>query len=159
FSESIAMNIRMGNPYATDEEVIAAAKAANAHEFISELPYDYDTLVGERGVKLSGGQQQRIAIARVFLHNPPLLLFDVANSALELQSEHTIQEALVRLPEDITALIVAARLATITHADRSVVLGHGQITEMGTHNELGANHGRYYDLYQVQDFDQKEELL
>lgn len=159
FSESIAMNIRMGNPYATDEEVIAAAKAANAHEFISELPYDYDTLVGERGVKLSGGQQQRIAIARVFLKNPPILIFDEATSALDLESEHTIQEAMVKLAEERTTFIVAHRLATITHADRIVVLEHGQITEMGTHKELMANHGSYYDLYQVQDFDHKEELV
>lgn len=159
FSESIAMNIRMGNPYATDEEVIAAAKAANAHEFIGELPYDYDTLVGERGVKLSGGQQQRIAIARVFLKNPPILIFDEATSALDLESEHTIQEAMVKLAEERTTFIVAHRLATITHADRIVVLEHGQITEMGTHKELMANHGSYYDLYQVQDFDHKEELV
>ena len=97
FSESIAMNIRMGNPDATDDEVIEAAKAANAHEFIQSLPYGYDTLVGERGVKLSGGQKQRIAIARVFLKNPPLLIFDEATSALDLESEHTIQEALEKL--------------------------------------------------------------
>src|SRR5699024_3175772 len=91
FSESIATNIRMGNPYAIDEEVIAAAEAANAHGFIKELTYRYDTLVAERGVKLSGGQQQRIAIARVFLKNPPILIFDEATSALDLESEHTIQ--------------------------------------------------------------------
>src|SRR5699024_6924968 len=97
FSESISTNTRMGNPYATDEEVIAAAEAANAHGFIKELPYQYDTLVGERGVKLSGGQQQRIAIARVFLKNPPILIFDEATSALDLESEHTIQEALGEL--------------------------------------------------------------
>lgn len=158
FSESIAMNIRMGNPYATDEEVIAAAKAANAHEFISELPYGYDTLVGERGVKLSGGQQQRVAIARVFLKNPPILIFDEATSALDLESEHTIQEAMVKLAEERTTFIVAHRLATITHADRIVVLEHGRITEMGTHTELMSKQGSYYDLYRVQDFDHKAEL-
>src|SRR5699024_7324061 len=107
FSESIAMNIRMGNPYATDEEVIEAAKAANAHEFIEALPEKYNTLVGERGVKLSGGQQQRIAIARVFLKNPPILIFDEATSALDLESEHTIQEALEKLAADRTTFIVA----------------------------------------------------
>src|SRR5699024_7677778 len=125
FSESIAMNIRMGNPHATDEEVIAAGKAANAHEFIEALPEKYDTLVGERGVKLSGGQQQRIAIARVFLKNPPILIFDEATSALDLESEHTIQEALEKLAADRTTFIVAHRLATITHADRIVVIEDG----------------------------------
>src|SRR5690625_3849712 len=100
FSESIAMNIRMGNPDASDDEVVAAAKAANAHEFIMDLPYAYETTVGERGVKLSGGQKQRIAIARVFLKNPPILIFDEATSALDLESEHTIQEALGKLAAD-----------------------------------------------------------
>lgn len=153
FSESIAMNIRMGNPDATDEEVKEAARAANAHEFIEDLPEKYDTLVGERGVKLSGGQQQRIAIARVFLKNPPILIFDEATSALDLESENTIQNAMVRLAEQRTTFIVAHRLATITHADRIVVVEHGQITESGTHQELLANRSSYYDLYQVQDFD------
>src|SRR5699024_2629497 len=125
------------------------------HEFISELPYDYDTLVGERGVKLSGGQQQRIAIARVFLKNAPILMFDEATSALELESEHTNQEAMVKLAEERTTFIVAQRLATITHVYRIVVLEHGQITEIGTHKELTGNHSSYYDLYQVQDFDDK----
>lgn len=154
FSESIAMNIRMGNPDATDEEVIAAAKAANAHEFIEELTEGYDTLVGERGVKLSGGQQQRIAIARVFLKNPPILIFDEATSALDLESEHSIQIAMEKLASDRTTFIVAHRLATITHADRIVVIEHGEIKEIGTHEELIRKQGSYYDLYQVQDFDQ-----
>lgn len=154
FSESIATNIRMGNPYATDEEVIEAAKAANAHDFIQELPYGYDTLVGERGVKLSGGQQQRIAIARVFLKNPPILIFDEATSALDLESEQTIQEALGELAAERTTFIVAHRLATITHADRIVVIEHGEISEVGTHQELINKQGSYYDLYQVQDFGQ-----
>lgn len=153
FSESIASNIRMGNPYATDEEVIKAAQAANAHDFIDALPLKYDTLVGERGVKLSGGQQQRIAIARVFLKNPPILIFDEATSALDLESEQTIQEAMVKLAEERTTFIVAHRLATITHADRIVVIEHGKITESGSHAELIAKQGSYYDLYQVQDFD------
>lgn len=152
FSESIAMNIRMGNPEATDEEVIEAAKQANAHDFIMSLPDQYDTLVGERGVKLSGGQQQRVAIARVFLKNPPILIFDEATSALDLESEHMIQEALEKLAATRTTFIVAHRLATITHADRIVVIEHGQITESGTHEELLRKRGSYYDLYQVQDF-------
>jgi subfamily B ATP-binding cassette protein MsbA len=153
FSESIAVNIRMGNPHATDEEVIAAAKAANAHAFIKDLPHGYDTQVGERGVKLSGGQKQRIAIARVFLKNPPILIFDEATSALDLESEQTIQEAMEKLASERTTFIVAHRLATITHADRIVVIEHGEIQEIGSHEELMQLKGSYYDLYQVQDLD------
>lgn len=155
FSESIAVNIRMGNPYATDEEVIAAAKAANAHDFIMDLPHGYDTLVGERGVKLSGGQRQRIAIARVFLKDPPILIFDEATSALDLESEQMIQEALEKLAADRTTFIVAHRLATITHADRIVVIEHGKITESGTHEELMDKKGSYYNLYEVQNLTEK----
>lgn len=153
FSESIATNIRMGNPYATDEEVVAAAKAANAHDFIIKLPNGYDTLVGERGVKLSGGQKQRVAIARVFLKNPPILIFDEATSALDLESEHHIQEAMGKLAHDRTTFIVAHRLATITHADRIIVMEHGQIVESGSHEELMRKRGSYYNLYQVQHLD------
>ncbi|RLL40338.1 ABC transporter ATP-binding protein [Oceanobacillus piezotolerans] len=153
FSESIAMNIRMGNPDATDEEVVEAAKAANAHDFIEKLPNGYDTLVGERGVKLSGGQKQRIAIARVFLKNPPILIFDEATSALDLESEHLIQETMEKLASDRTTFIVAHRLATITHADRIVVIEDGEIVEIGSHDELMKKQGSYYDLYQVQNLD------
>ncbi|BAC12856.1 ABC transporter ATP-binding protein [Oceanobacillus iheyensis] len=150
FSESIEMNIRMGNPEATDEEVIQAAKAANAHQFIESLPQGYGTMVGERGVKLSGGQKQRIAIARVFLKNPPILIFDEATSALDLESEHLIQETMERLASDRTTFIVAHRLATITHADRIVVVEDGQIIESGSHDQLMKLQGHYYDLYQIQ---------
>lgn len=153
FSESIAMNIRMGKPEATDEEVVAAAKAANAHQFITDLANGYDTLVGERGVKLSGGQKQRIAIARVFLKNPPLLILDEATSALDLESEHLIQEALEKLASDRTTFIVAHRLSTITHADRIVLIENGEIVEEGTHQQLMQKQGHYYDLYQVQELD------
>ncbi|MBC5636125.1 ABC transporter ATP-binding protein [Ornithinibacillus sp. BX22] len=153
FGDTVARNIRMGNPHATDEEVKEAAIAANAHDFIMELPQGYDTLVGERGVKLSGGQKQRIAIARVFLKNPPILIFDEATSALDLESEHTIQEAMEKLASDRTTFIVAHRLATITHADRIVVIENGEITEVGSHTELMKSKGSYYDLYQVQHFD------
>ncbi|WP_010097165.1 ABC transporter ATP-binding protein [Ornithinibacillus scapharcae] len=153
FGDTVAMNIRMGNPEATDEEVIEAAKAANAHDFIMELPEGYHTLVGERGVKLSGGQKQRVAIARVFLKNPPVLIFDEATSALDLESEHMIQEAMEKLASDRTTFIVAHRLATITHADRIVVIENGEITEVGSHNELMEKKGSYYDLYQVQHLD------
>jgi len=153
FSESIATNIRMGNPDATDEEVIQAAQAANAHDFIMDLPYGYDTLVGERGVKLSGGQQQRVAIARVFLKNPAILIFDEATSSLDLESEQSIQKAMERLAAERTTFIVAHRLATITHADRIVVIEHGEITEIGSHDELMRQKGSYYDLYEVQNLD------
>ena len=154
FSESIAMNIRMGNPDATDEEVIAAAKAANAHDFITNLPNGYDTLVGERGVKLSGGQKQRVAIARVFLKNPPILIFDEATSALDLESEHLIQETMEKLAADRTTFIVAHRLATITHADRIVVIENGESTEVGSHQELMEKQGDYHQLYQIQNLDE-----
>ncbi|KGX88115.1 ABC transporter ATP-binding protein [Pontibacillus litoralis] len=153
FSESIRMNIKMGNPYATDEQMIEAAKAANAHDFIMQLPNGYDTLVGERGVKLSGGQKQRVAIARVFLKNPPILILDEATSALDLESEHFIQEALEKLAAHRTTFIVAHRLSTITHADRIVVIEDGEIKEAGSHDQLMKQQGSYYNLYQVQQLD------
>ncbi len=154
FSESIETNIRMGKPEATKEEVIRAAKAANAHGFIDEMPEGYETMVGERGVKLSGGQKQRIAIARVFLKNPPLLIFDEATSALDLESEHLIQETLEKLASDRTTFIVAHRLATITHASRIVVVENGEIVEIGSHEELMKRRGHYYDLYQIQNLEE-----
>ncbi|GGE45529.1 putative multidrug export ATP-binding/permease protein YgaD [Pullulanibacillus camelliae] len=153
FSESIRSNIKMGNPNATDEEVILAAKAANAHDFIMALPNGYDTQVGERGVKLSGGQKQRISIARVFLNDPPLLILDEATSALDLESEHLIQQSLEALAKNRTTFIVAHRLSTITHADRIVVIENGTITEIGNHYELMHREGSYYDLFQVQQLE------
>lgn len=153
FSDSIAENIRVGQPYASEEEVISAAKAANAHDFICELPYGYETEVGERGVKLSGGQKQRIAIARVFLKNPPLLVFDEATSALDLESEQLIRMTLDELAKNRTTFIVAHRLSTITHVDQIVVVEHGQIVEQGTHEQLMASKGAYYNLYSVQMLD------
>src|SRR5699024_642559 len=127
------------------------AKAANAHEFIMDLPHGYDTPVGERGVKLYGGQKQRIAIARGFLKNPPILIFDEATSALYLESEHIIQEAMEKLASDRTTLIVAHRLSTITHADRIVVIENGKMQEIDRHDELMRKKGSYYNLYQVQN--------
>ncbi|WP_411954924.1 ABC transporter ATP-binding protein [Alkalibacillus sp. S2W] len=156
FSDSIEMNIRMGNPDATNEEVIQAAKAANAHEFIMEFPNGYNTLVGERGVKLSGGQKQRVAIARVFLKNPPLLILDEATSALDLESEHLIQEAMATLSDSRTTFVVAHRLSTITHADRIILMNDGEIKEEGTHEELMQQRGLYYNLFTVQELDQHE---
>lgn len=157
FSESVKENILLGKPGASDEEVFQAAKAANAHDFISNLSEGYDTKVGERGIKLSGGQKQRIAIARVFLKNPPILILDEATSALDLESEHLIQEALEELAKDRTTFIVAHRLSTITHANRIVLIEHGQIVEVGTHEELMAKQGNYYNLFQIQQLERKEE--
>lgn len=153
FSDSVRENILMGNPFATDEDMIAAAKAANAHDFIMNLPEGYDTPVGERGVKLSGGQKQRVAIARVFLKNPPILILDEATSALDLESEALIQESLDRLAHNRTTLIVAHRLSTITHADQIIVIDHGELKERGTHAELMSKSGIYHDLFNVQKLD------
>ena len=153
FSDSVKQNILMGKPNATDEEVIAAAKAANAHDFIIGLPQGYDTKVGERGVKLSGGQKQRVAIARVFLKNPPILVLDEATSALDLESEALIQDSLDRLVHDRTTIVIAHRLSTITHADKIFVIDHGQVAECGTHEELMKKQGIYYNLFQVQKLD------
>ncbi|AQL55833.1 ABC transporter ATP-binding protein [Abyssicoccus albus] len=151
FSDTIKENILLGLPNATDGEVIEAAKQANAHDFIMNLPQGYDTQVGERGVKLSGGQKQRIAIARVFLKNPPILILDEATSALDLESESIIQETLETLSKDRTTIIVAHRLSTITHADKIVVLNDGEVVETGNHQTLMAAKQYYYDLYSIQD--------
>lgn len=151
FSDTVKENILLGRPDATDDEVVEAAKMANAHDFISNLPNGYDTEVGERGVKLSGGQKQRLSIARIFLNNPPILILDEATSALDLESEAIIQEALDVLSKDRTTLIVAHRLSTITHADRIVVMENGRIVETGTHQQLINKRGAYEHLYSIQN--------
>ena len=151
FSDTVKENILLGRPDATDDEVVEAAKMANAHDFISNLPNGYDTEVGERGVKLSGGQKQRFSIARIFLNNPPVLILDEATSALDLESEAIIQEALDVLSKDRTTLIVAHRLSTITHADRIVVMENGRIVETGTHQQLINKRGAYEHLYSIQN--------
>lgn len=153
FSDSVKSNILMGNPNASDDEVIEAAKAANAHEFILALPQGYDTKVGERGVKLSGGQKQRVAIARVFLKNPPILVLDEATSALDLESESLIQDSLERLAHNRTTIVVAHRLSTITHANQIFVIDHGELKEQGTHEQLMEAKGIYFNLFQVQQLD------
>ncbi|NAN33725.1 ABC transporter ATP-binding protein [Staphylococcus epidermidis] len=151
FSDTVKENILLGRPDATDDEVVEAAKMANAHDFISNLPNGYDTEVGERGVKLSGGQKQRLSIARIFLNNPPVLILDEATSALDLESEAIIQEALDVLSKDRTTLIVAHRLSTITHADRIVVMENRRIVETGTHQQLINKRGAYEHLYSIQN--------
>ncbi|KAB2278845.1 ABC transporter ATP-binding protein [Staphylococcus epidermidis] len=151
FSDTVKENILLGRPDATDDEVVEAAKMANAHDFISNLPNGYDTEVGEQGVKLSGGQKQRLSIARIFLNNPPVLILDEATSALDLESEAIIQEALDVLSKDRTTLIVAHRLSTITHADRIVVMENGRIVETGTHQQLINKRGAYEHLYSIQN--------
>lgn len=148
FGDSVRYNIAYAKPDATADEVQAAAKAAAADEFIQKLPAGYDTEVGERGVKLSGGQKQRLAIARVFLKNPPVVVLDEATSALDNITEQQIQKELDELAAGRTTLIIAHRLSTIRHADKIVVLDEGAVAECGSHEELLARKGRYYDLYQ-----------
>ncbi|MBM7559066.1 ABC transporter ATP-binding protein [Marinitoga litoralis] len=150
FSGTIRDNIRYGRMDATDEEIIEAAKAANAHEFILELSDGYDTLIGERGIKLSGGQKQRIAIARMFLKNPPILILDEATSSLDNQSEAIIQKSIEKLSKNRTTFIIAHRLATVKHAKRIIVLTENGIVEEGTHEELMDKKGEYYKLYNAQ---------
>jgi ATP-binding cassette subfamily B protein len=150
FGGSIRENIAYGNINATDEEVINAAKLANAHDFILQLPNGYDTYTGERGVLLSGGQKQRISIARIFLKNPPILILDEATSSLDNENEQIIQQSFDRLSKSRTSLVIAHRLATIRGADRIVVLTDDGIVEQGTHGELFANHGLYRRLYDAQ---------
>jgi ATP-binding cassette subfamily B protein len=150
FSTSIAENIRYGDPSATDEVVQRAAVIANADRFIRGFSGGYDTLVGERGVQLSGGQKQRVAIARAVLKDPSLLILDEATSALDTESEHLVQEALERLMEGRTTLVIAHRLSTVQGADLVVVLDEGCIVEQGTHDELLGQGGVYGKLVERQ---------
>jgi ABC transporter fused permease/ATP-binding protein len=152
FSTSVAENIRYGRPSASDAEVEVAARAANAHTFVSQFPQGYQTLVGERGVQLSGGQKQRVAIARAVLKNPRLLILDEATSALDSESEHAVREALERLMRGRTTLIIAHRLATVVGADRVVVLDRGRIVQSGPHARLVAEEGLYRRLMERQHF-------
>ncbi|MBO6795174.1 MAG: ATP-binding cassette domain-containing protein [Balneolaceae bacterium] len=150
FGTSIKENIRYGRLDATDEEIISAAKDANAHEFIMDTPKGYDALIGEKGVKLSGGQRQRLAIARAILKNPEILLLDEATSSLDSESEAQVQEALYRLMKGRTTFVIAHRLSTVQHADRILVMDKGAIIEEGTHPKLIEKGGLYSHLYELQ---------
>ncbi|CRK82854.1 ABC transporter ATP-binding protein [Neobacillus massiliamazoniensis] len=153
FSGTIRENILLGNPSASEEDMIKSAIAANAHDFILNLPNGYDTEIGEKGVKLSGGQKQRIAIARVFLKNPKILILDEATSALDLESEALIQDSLDKLAKNRTTIIIAHRLSTITNVDQIIFIKDGEILEHGTHEELMNKKGLYEQLFNIQNLD------
>ncbi|CAN5636379.1 ABC transporter ATP-binding protein [soil metagenome] len=150
FHDTVRANIAYGNDVATAAEVEAAARAANAHQFISEMPAGYDTVLGERGVRLSGGQRQRIAIARALLRNPPILILDEATSALDTESERLVQQAIDELLHDRTVFVIAHRLSTVRQADQILVLEGGRIVQRGTHDELLREGGTYRRLYELQ---------
>ncbi len=152
FNDSVFNNIAFGMDNAKEEDVIAAAKIANAHDFIMEMPQGYQTNIGDRGGKMSGGQRQRISIARAVLKNPPILILDEATSALDTESERLVQDALTKLMKNRTVLVIAHRLSTIQHADEIIVMQKGEIIERGKHNELLENAGVYRKLYDLQSF-------
>jgi subfamily B ATP-binding cassette protein MsbA len=151
FNDSVFNNIAFGQENASEEEVIKAAKIANAHEFIVEMEDGYNSSVGEDGAKLSGGQRQRISIARAILANPPILILDEATSALDSHSEMLVQEAITKLMENRTSLVIAHRLSTIQHADEILVIERGQIVERGTHDQLVKRKGVYQSLREMQN--------
>ncbi len=159
FNTTIRDNLLYARPTATEEEMIAAARAANIHDFISGLPEGYDTVVGERGVKLSGGEKQRISIARVILMDPRIFILDEATSSLDSRVEHLVQQALAPLIAERTSLVIAHRLSTILAADLILVVDKGRIVESGTHSELLALNGLYAELYEQQFSAQAEGVL
>lgn len=150
FSTTIKENIRYGNPEASMEEVIDAAKRAQAHDFIMELPDGYDTMLGERGMGLSGGQKQRISIARAILINPSILILDDATSAVDMETEFKIQKALKEVMTGRTTFIIAHRISSLKHADEILVLEDGKIVERGVHEDLLKNNGPYQRIYDIQ---------
>ena len=158
FGTSLAENIRYGRLDATDADVEAAARAANAHEFVDTFPEGYATPVGERGIKLSGGQRQRVAIARALLRDPAILLLDEATSALDAESERLVQEALETLMKGRTTFVIAHRLATVRDAERILVLDRGRIAERGTHDDLLAQNNLYARLAALQFTDAEQTL-
>ena len=154
FNDTIYYNIAYGREFATHDEIIQAARDAQIHDFIMSLPEQYDTRVGERGLKLSGGEKQRVGIARTLLKDPPILLLDEATSALDSETEHDIQEALERAGQGRTVITIAHRLSTVANADRIIVLEKGVVVETGTHAELLERNGRYLDLWTLQRSEQ-----
>nr|MBA2758352.1 ATP-binding cassette domain-containing protein [Chloroflexia bacterium] len=156
FSMTIRENIAYGRPDATEEEIIAAARAAQAHEFISRIDEGYDSLVGERGVTLSGGQKQRLAIARALLLNPRILILDDATASVDSETEHQIQQALRVLMEGRTSFVIAQRITTVQDADQILVFEDGRVIERGTHDELLERESFYHELYDLQQGDQED---
>ena len=152
FNDSVRNNIALGKENATEEEIVAAAKIANAHDFISELPNGYDTNIGDSGNKLSGGQKQRLSIARAVLKNPPIMVLDEATSALDTESERLVQDALEKMMQNRTSLVIAHRLSTIQNADSIIVMNKGKIVEQGTHEELMKSQKGYKKLVEMQSF-------
>ncbi len=153
FNDTIEANIAMGRPSASHDEIVEAAKIANADRFITESPEGYQTNIGDRGTKLSGGQRQRLSIARAVLKNPDILILDEATSALDTESEKLVQEALNELLKGRTSVVIAHRLSTIHNADKIIVVDGGRIAEQGTHTELMARGGIYAHLIEMQSFD------
>ena len=153
FHDTVRANIQYGRPDATEREIVDAARVAHAHEFVTALPYGYDTVVGERGVELSGGERQRIAIARALLRDPPILVFDEATSALDSESERLVRDAVESLMEGRTVFVIAHRLATVQRADQILVFDRGRVVERGDHRTLMAESGLYRRLYELQSED------
>ena len=153
FNDTVKNNIRLGKEDATDEEIIAALKVANAYEFVKDLPNGIETNIGDAGGKLSGGQKQRLSIARAVLKNPPIMILDEATSALDTESEKFVQVALENMMQNRTSIVIAHRLSTIQKADKIVVMQKGEIVEQGTHDELLALNGTYSKLVMMQSFE------
>jgi ATP-binding cassette, subfamily B, bacterial MsbA len=151
FNDTISNNIKLGKPDATEEEIINAAKVANAHQFIINKENGYNTNIGDRGSKLSGGERQRLTIARAVLKNPPILILDEATSSLDTESERLVQDAINNMMQNRTSIVIAHRLSTIRHADEIIVLQKGKIVERGNHEQLLAQNGFYRKLVEMQE--------